>query len=427
MRKGLIIILLALPLFSLSQSNSLAEYNWQPDLFSSGKVYCYSIGKSENPIRYISFSIINEDYWILTWDSEFNLKQLEKVAFEKQGMQLKQSYYYFGRTRDTAKLKKEYSYGRLFPSKISQEINWYKSYTTPNKDVAIIRCNQKVENFTKSDSLIVFKGTVTFSILKNNIDSLKDTIRVKTTYKKGIGPILEEAINNKDTVTISLLKIIDNKIFESKKQMYYSKTDSLLRAFNIDKKQLEKALNEDKITDSSAIVYNMILDSIALRKQENYNTKMKKVFAAQEIGKKADSVKIQADELFSIIEQYKVDLINNITGGFDSDSIPIDKDNQYAGYTYLAISNNGERGKILENKIDNFKMTLLSLVKDTSVANRINRMLATEDSNEDNWIGIISNHLPLAAVTANLTLLQTYIRNAEAESVEYLAREIEKK
>lgn len=137
----------------------------------------------------------------------------------------------------------------------------------------------------------------------------------------------------------------------------------------------------------------------------------------------ADTIKVRADELYSILEKYKVDLIGK---EIDAHGLPINKDNQDKAYDYLGRSNNGDKGKILEAKMDIYKNLLLSIVKDTAIGNRISRMLATDDSKAEKWIGIICNHIPLLSVVANLTLIQTYIRNAEAESAEYLAREVEK-
>jgi hypothetical protein len=138
---------------------------------------------------------------------------------------------------------------------------------------------------------------------------------------------------------------------------------------------------------------------------------------------KADTIKVHADELYSILEKYKVDLIGN---EIDAHGLPKNKDNQDMAHDYFVIVNNGEKGKILESKIDQYRTLLIDVVKDSIIANRFNLMLSTEDSLEYKWIEIICEHLPLVAVVANLTLLQTYIRHAEAESVEYLAREVEK-
>ncbi len=428
MRKGLIIILLVVPFLSISQKNLLLQFYWQPELFTSGKVYCYSSDESDNLVRYLSFSIINNKYCILTWDREFKLKEIEEIDFNnKRGVQLRNSYCFYGRG-DTLKLSGHNSYGELFPYDLRiLEIHWLKCYINSVDDSIVYMGDQKAKNFKESDSLLIFNGTTSYLKRGGEKDSLTIEFKKKTTFKKGMGLIREESFNSKDTIEVYLSEIIDNKNFENKKQMYYAKTDSLLRAFNIDKQQLQKALNEDKFIDSSLLVYNMIMDSIELRKKASYSARLIKALSIKKIREQADSIKFQADELSSIIEKYKGDLIYKMTGGLDSDSIPIGKDDRDAGYKYLAISNNGERGKILENKIDNFRITLLSIVKDTAVAHRIEMMLATDDSQEEKWIGIISNHLPMAAVTANLTLLQTYIRNAEAESVEYLANELEKK
>ena len=423
----IIFISLVIPFFSFSQNNPISKFYWQPELFSSGKVYCYTVNNSKEPAHFISFSLIKGEYSILKWDKDYRLREVQKIAFKDRGVIAKGDNYILYGTRDTLKLIGEVSYGELFPfnSKIL-EIHWIKCYKTSTNDTVLDVGTQSAKKFHRKDTVLIFEGTNSFEVLGKKSNFKSNSFK-RTTFKKEIGIVREEIIINDDTTIYSLSEIIESKVFEDRMRKNWAEIDSVLLKFKIDKQQVQNALNESKFRDSSVIVYNLILDSIAARKRQEYQAKLALGLKVQSIKKQGDSIKVVADDLFSLIENFKSDLIYKMTGGLDEDGIPVGKDNIDAGAHYFLISNNGEKGKILEEKMDAYRIFLLSIVKDTAVANRIDKMLATDDTKEQKWIELLSSHLPLAAVTANLTLLQTFVRNAEAESIEYLVSELDKK
>ena len=135
-----------------------------------------------------------------------------------------------------------------------------------------------------------------------------------------------------------------------------------------------------------------------------------------------------ANELFTEIEKYKKDIID-IGGGLDEETgVPIGKDNQDVGAEYLIVKGHGE---ILKQKIGALKEQLIKLIdsRDTGVINGVKELLDTPEHVDyegvvSPWENGISEYLPLAAVTANLTNVQSYIRNAEAQVLKYIHEEI---
>ena len=151
-------------------------------------------------------------------------------------------------------------------------------------------------------------------------------------------------------------------------------------------------------------------------------------------------VKAQADKVFKIIEEDKNYLIYTMTGGKDEDSIPLGKDNQDKGAEYYLTNDApNEKGERLKKEMNAFSdlisksmvsSKVLDAKNDAALIARCTKMLATKDSTDKDgvthpWVSLIAEHIPLAAVTANLTLLQTNVRNAEAEVIELIASTLE--
>ena len=142
----------------------------------------------------------------------------------------------------------------------------------------------------------------------------------------------------------------------------------------------------------------------------------------------AKTIAEAANRIFQEIEKYKSDIIE-IGGGIDEENgVPIGKDNQDIGAEYLVVKGHGET---LKNNIRKYKADLVALIdpQDTSVINGINKLLETPphvdyEGVKSPWENGISEYLPLAAVTANLTNLQSYVRNAESQALNYLYEEI---
>ena len=157
-----------------------------------------------------------------------------------------------------------------------------------------------------------------------------------------------------------------------------------------------------------------------------------KIESAKKLDVIAKQISKQADEIFNFIQEDK-DYIVNSSGGRDEDSIPLAKDNQElaAGY-YILNDVPNDKAERLKTSLNKFKDMLLGLdlVKnDKPLMKRLAKMLATKDSVIEDinheWISLMVDHLPMAAATANLTLIQTYVRNAETEVIDKIAVSLE--
>ncbi len=175
-------------------------------------------------------------------------------------------------------------------------------------------------------------------------------------------------------------------------------------------------------------VFLISYNHLSAKTPDKINLKIDSVGARFDTAKKiqeiAQTIRGKADSLYNIIQNHKNILIDR-DGGFDAHKMPLARDNQDIAAKYFIIENDGARGKELKQKMDEYRTFMLSVFPDSTALNsRFSTMLATNDtmSGENyGWVSILVEHLPLAATMANLTLLQTYIRNVEAETVDRLA------
>lgn len=158
---------------------------------------------------------------------------------------------------------------------------------------------------------------------------------------------------------------------------------------------------------------------------------------------KAIAIQKEADALFELIALHKTSLVSKgelkafadtangkLKQYYDEHGIPLAKDDQDFGATYFMVLEDGKKGKDLQAAINKFEANCVAIVKDNkALKSKVSQMLATHEHEHDGiklpWISQLVEHLPLAAVTANLSNIQTYIRNAESEVVEYLLTQVD--
>lgn len=164
-----------------------------------------------------------------------------------------------------------------------------------------------------------------------------------------------------------------------------------------------------------------------------------KIESAKVKQKMANEIKAKADELVEIIATDKKWLVKN-SGGRAPDSIPYGKDNQDLGAQYYIVNDGGGNGDRLKTKINEYRELILKTLDNDGIEENdylieeYKTILSTDDKADPHDPGIkmdfanqISAHLPLASVTANLSLWQSYVRNAEADVVGGLAATLEGK
>jgi gliding motility-associated protein GldM len=172
-------------------------------------------------------------------------------------------------------------------------------------------------------------------------------------------------------------------------------------------------ITNENLEAGNQTIYDKIRSSAALGSE-------KAVLALKD----ATTIQTSAQDLVNTLNLYKKELIE-LGGGVDNDTgIPNGKDNQDIGAEYLMVSGKGAK---LKTKIEAYKMALTGMigVNDTGLVNSINKILATPpyidyEKNSTTWEAGISEHMPLVAVTANLSNIETYIQNAETQVLGYL-------
>jgi len=176
-------------------------------------------------------------------------------------------------------------------------------------------------------------------------------------------------------------------------------------------------ITTSNFNDANHSVYNKISNSAALGSEVAIKTK-----------KNSDQILEASNSLFELLDKYKADIIE-LGGGVDPETkIPLGKDDDNVGAQYLLVSENGEA---LKEELLQYKNLLGQFIdeRDTAMLSSLDALLNTPDhidyeKNIIPWENNISEHLPLAAVTANLTNLQSYVRNAESQVINYLYEEI---
>ncbi len=178
---------------------------------------------------------------------------------------------------------------------------------------------------------------------------------------------------------------------------------------------LDEAINvtNDNLDSGNETVFKKIESSAALGSE-------KAVTALNQ----ATQIKKSSGDLTSTITLFKKDIID-LGGGTDAETgIPLGKDNQDVGAEYIMTNKKGEELKL---KLEQYKKQLVSFIdpKDSSVIQSIQQILATPpyedyEKNQLSWESGISEHLPLVAVTANLSNIETYVQNAETQVLNYL-------
>lgn len=169
------------------------------------------------------------------------------------------------------------------------------------------------------------------------------------------------------------------------------------------------------------------------------------------VDKKANEVKDLADKVVGLIADQKVHLITNgeiaasadTAGGkleayLDDHGIPLNKDNQDLGAQFFLVDGEGANGAALVAAIDAFRNKVVDVLNNDGdqsndfLVERYQKLLSTEDLPDPHDPTVIatfasrmSEHLPLASVTANLSLWQSYIRNAEADVIGSIAAKMD--
>tara|TARA_B110000093_G_scaffold101772_1_gene109418 strand:- start:1167 stop:2843 length:1677 start_codon:yes stop_codon:yes gene_type:complete len=213
---------------------------------------------------------------------------------------------------------------------------------------------------------------------------------------------------------------------------------SLLNAFVMLENGINKTVNN--FANANDSFYNTIRKAAA--SSPAYQVKLDE---ALELKKKADEVvALIADDKIKLTSGLILTgLADTVNGGLkpflDDGGIPLNKDNQDLGAQYYVPGGAPSKfGKALTKAVDEFRdLVIKTIDSDGDSENdyllaRYEKLLDTSikpDPNDPSvkttFASRVSEHLPLASVTANLTLYQSYIRNAEADVVGHIASKMD--
>lgn len=156
------------------------------------------------------------------------------------------------------------------------------------------------------------------------------------------------------------------------------------------------------------------------------------------------AVNLMAFQKIQLITQSDQRIINThnndaiIREFLDQNGLPLNMDDTHYGAQYFLVDRGGANGNELIEVIDAFKSRLINILStDSNQSNdflieQYKKILFTGEKRDQHspnivstFVSRISENQPLASVTANLSIWQAYIRNAEAEVVSSIASELD--
>lgn len=193
----------------------------------------------------------------------------------------------------------------------------------------------------------------------------------------------------------------------------------LLNAFDLVDKSIKSSTKNTEVKNKTAYLnFESANAQNPAKVGESYATVMK--------------VKAAADSLYEYVRGVKNDLVHHADGAeFDEDNY-LSKSNQDIAATVMMVEGGGAKGEELRNRITEYKQYLQGIATGNDIlVNALEGMLATKDTvDADNvkvsWQSQNFEHIPLAASMALLSNMQSNVRNAEADVVQYLYSSIDK-
>ena len=146
---------------------------------------------------------------------------------------------------------------------------------------------------------------------------------------------------------------------------------------------------------------------------------------------KADSIRMMADSLYNHIQNLKILMVHTVDGPEATLDNYKGIDNQDVAAQLMITEKNGERSKFLKKLINDYRELLLSYVspKDSFISDPIKETLTTEplkngkkkgDVVHKSWESQMFEHLPMSASFALMSSIQSDVRTAQADVVNYL-------
>ncbi|MBI35419.1 MAG: hypothetical protein CMP67_08655 [Flavobacteriales bacterium] len=166
----------------------------------------------------------------------------------------------------------------------------------------------------------------------------------------------------------------------------------------------------------------------------------------------ANKIKAKSKEVVDMMSNHKVSLFSSQEFNSTADTaneayralfengIPLNKDNQdIGGQFYVPGGVPSEPAVALKKAMDEFRNLVIEVLNNDGdesndfLVERYTKLFNTEvgpnplevDGPDVTWVSRLSEHIPLAAVAANLTLWQSYVKNAEADVISSIASKMD--
>ncbi|MBL57015.1 MAG: hypothetical protein CMP61_07510 [Flavobacteriales bacterium] len=175
----------------------------------------------------------------------------------------------------------------------------------------------------------------------------------------------------------------------------------------------------------------------------------------KEVQAKANKIKEKSREVVQMMANHKVRLFGGLSEEFMSvedtvgsetyralfeNGIPLNKDNQdLGGQFYVPGGEPSPEAVALKKSMDEFRDMVIDILNNDGdesndfLVERYKALFDTEvgpnplevDGPDVTWVSRLSEHIPLAAVAANLTLWQSYVKNAESDVIGSIASKMD--
>ncbi len=136
---------------------------------------------------------------------------------------------------------------------------------------------------------------------------------------------------------------------------------------------------------------------------------------------KANKARQLSQKLFTLLEQYKQQMISE-AGGIDAETGKITRDDDIDVATRLFVENNGKKGKDLKKQIETTRIELLALLDEperSELAKSFSLKLDVAKDGKD-WEYATFNHVPVIAAVTTLSKYQNDVLAAESHIVDQL-------
>ncbi len=142
---------------------------------------------------------------------------------------------------------------------------------------------------------------------------------------------------------------------------------------------------------------------------------------------KAQRAKVLSTQLYTLLEQYKGQMISQ-AGGIDAANGKIKRDDDIDIATRLFVENEGKTGKDLKHQIENTRVELLKLLSEADrAAEEKSLPLKTDDVGQGKtWEYAKFNQVPVVAAVTLLSKYQNDLLSAESHVIETLFGDIDR-